>query len=254
MSDRLAAEQVPDLPGKLIIVEGIDGSGKSTQLDLLHKWLVADGYCVYLTEWNSSPIVRETTKFGKARRLFTPMTFSLIHAADFADRFEQAMLPVLHAGGIVLADRYIYTAFARDAARGIDAGFVRRLYRFAPIPTVAVYFRVPLAEALDRILSGRPELKWYEAGMDLGLSPDPYESFRIFQGRVLEQYEKMVPEFDLEVIDATRPIFDQQMEFRRIVAPLLEGALKTEVHSLVEALRDGGLTGRYLPNASRLTP
>jgi len=243
-----------ELPGKLIIVEGIDGSGKSTQLDLLHKWLVGEGHCVYLTEWNSSPIVRDTTKVGKAKRLLSPMTFSLIHAADFADRFEQAMLPVLRAGGIVLADRYVYTAFARDAARGIDPNYVRRMYGFAPVPTIAVYFRVPLREALDRILTGRPELKWYEAGMDLNLSHDPYESFRIFQQRVLEQYESMVSEFGLRVIDATQPIFDQQREFRAMVEPELEGSLKTEVLSLVEALRAEGLTGRYLHSGPAKAP
>jgi len=239
-----------ELPGKLIIVEGIDGSGKSTQLDLLHKWLSGQGYCVYFTEWNSSPIVRQTTKFGKARRLLSPMTFSLIHAADFADRLERAILPPLRAGAIVLADRYIYTAFARDAARGIDRSFVRGLYSIAPVPTVKVYFRVPLDEALRRILSGRPELKFYEAGMDLGLSVNPYESFRLFQRRIFDQYEKMVGEFGLEVIDATLSIAEQQRRFRRLVQPHLEDALRSEVLPLAEVLSQEGLSGRYL-GASR---
>ena len=128
-----------DLPGKLIIVEGIDGSGKSTQLDLLKKWVASQGYCSYFSEWNSSELVRSTTKRGKAQRLLSPLTFSLIHAADFADRLEGDILPSLRAGGVVLADRYIYTAFARDAARGMAPEYVRRLYRFAPKPTVAVY-------------------------------------------------------------------------------------------------------------------
>ena len=126
---------VEDYPGKLIVVEGIDGSGKSTQLDLLNKWLLSQGYCAYFSEWNSSPLVRETTRYGKAKRLLSPLTFSLIHAADFADRLERAILPPLRAGALVLADRYIYTAFARDAARGMDRDFVRQVYRFAPTPT-----------------------------------------------------------------------------------------------------------------------
>jgi dTMP kinase len=125
----------------------------------------------------------------------TPLTFSLIHAADLADRVEREVLPALKAGAIVLADRYIYTAFARDGARGIDAAWVRRVYSFAIRPTVAFYFDVPLDEALRRIMVGRPQLKWYEAGMDLGLSPDPYESFRLFQKRILSQYAQMVDEF-----------------------------------------------------------
>lgn len=240
-----------DLPGKLFIVEGIDGSGKSTQLDLLHKWLTAQGYCVYFSEWNSSPLVRETTKYGKANRLLSPITFSLIHAADFADRFERTILPPLRAGAIVLADRFIFTAFARDAARGIDPEYVRRLYRFAPKPTVAFYFRVPLKVALERILSGRPQLKFYEAGMDLGLSEDPYESFEIFQGRIYNQYEQMTSEFGLSVIDATLPISEQQARVRKLVEPHLKGVLRVPVLPHADVLRREGLSGRYLATAKR---
>jgi dTMP kinase len=118
MPDRNGA--TPGLPGRLIIVEGIDGSGKSTQLDLLRKWLISQGYVVVFSEWNSSPIVRATTRRAKNRRLFSPMSFSLIHAADFASRTYAQILPALQAGAIVLADRYVYTAYARDAARGVD--------------------------------------------------------------------------------------------------------------------------------------
>ena len=126
--------QLPDgraLPGKLFIVEGIDGSGKSTQLDLLRKWLIGLGYCVAFSEWNSSPVVKATTKRGKKKQILTPTSFSLIHAADLADRLERQVLPALKAGAIVLADRYIYTAFARDVARGVSPTWVRKLYAFA---------------------------------------------------------------------------------------------------------------------------
>ena len=235
-----------DLPGKLFVVEGIDGSGKSTQLDLLRKWLVSQGYCVSYSEWNSSPLVRDITKFGKANRLLSPITFSMIHAADFADRLERAILPPLRAGAIVLADRYIYTAFARDAARGMAPEYVRRVYRFAPRPTAAFYFKVPLDEALDRILSGRPELKYYEAGMDLGLSEDPYKSFELFQGRILDQYERMIPEFGLSVIDATLPITKQQAMVRDLVTPHLGKVIKTPLMPYAEVLREERLAGRYL--------
>lgn len=234
------------LPGKLFIVEGIDGSGKSTQLDLLKKWLISQGYCVSFSEWNSSPLVRETTSVGKVKRLLSPQTFNLIHAADFADRFERAILAPLRAGAVVLADRYIYTAFARDVARGVDPEYVRRVYRFAPKPTVALYFRVPLAEALRRILTGRPELKYYEAGMDLGLSEDPYKSFELFQGRILEQYDKMIPEFSLSVIDATLPIADQQTKVRKLVQPHLKDVMRQPVNPYAEVLQTQHLTGRYL--------
>jgi dTMP kinase len=235
-----------ELPGKLVIVEGIDGSGKSTQMDLLRKWLISQNYCAFFSEWNSSPVVRQTTKFGKDNHLLSPMTFSLIHAADFADRLDRTILAPLRSGAVVLTDRYIYTAFARDAARGLDPKYIRDLYRFAPRPTAAFYFRVPLDEALRRILTGRPELKYYEAGMDLGLSDDPYESFKLFQGRILDQYEAMVPEFGLTVIDATLPITQQQQEVRSIVEPLLAGCLKQEQAPHAKLLDRYGLTGRYL--------
>jgi dTMP kinase len=122
------------MPGKLIVVEGLDGSGKSTQAHLLRRWLEIGGYRVYFTEWNSSPLVRNVTKRGKKEQLLTPTTFSIIHATDFADRFERQILPMLHAGYLVLADRYIYTAFARDAVRGVDREWVRNLYHFAVKP------------------------------------------------------------------------------------------------------------------------
>ncbi len=234
------------LRGKLFIVEGIDGSGKSTQLDLLHKWLVSRGYLVAFTEWNSSPVVRQTTKRGKSRRLLSPTSFSLIHAADLADRIEHHILPALRAGAIVLADRYIYTAFARDVARGVDRDWVRSIYRFAIQPTLALYFRVPLDESLQRILAGRPELKYYEAGQDVGLSDDPYESFRLFQARILDEYEYLVAEYGLTEVDATQPLVQQQARVRRLVLPHLKGALKVQHRPWRAVLAKEGLHGRYL--------
>lgn len=212
--------------GKLFVVEGIDGSGKSTQVNLLHRWLEAQNYSVFFSEWNSSDLVKRTTSRGKRKRLLTPTTFSLIHATDFADRTERNIIPPLKAGAVVLADRYIYTAFARDAARGVDRQWVRDVYSFSVQPTIAFYFRVPLDVAISRIQAGRPTLKWYEAGMDLGLSEDIYESFRLFQRKILEQYESMVDEFGLHVIDATLSIPEQQQLLRAAVAPHLEGLLR----------------------------
>jgi dTMP kinase len=234
------------LPGKLFIVEGIDGSGKSTQLDILHKWLLGEGYVVVFTEWNSSPVVRATTKKGKKGMLLTPMSFSLIHAADLADRMERQIIPALKAGAIVLADRYIYTAFARDAARGVDRSWVRHLYRFAVRPTVAFYFRVPLKESLDRILTGRPSLKYYEAGLDMGFSGDPYESFRMFQGKILNEYDHMIDEFALQVVDATDTLVSQQQKVRQIVEPHLHGVAETQPSAWRETLAQESLYGRYI--------
>jgi dTMP kinase len=217
------------IPGRLFIVEGIDGSGKSTQLTLLHQWLKAEGYGVVFSEWNSSPIVKNTTKRGKKKQLLTPATFSLIHATDFADRTERSIIPLLKAGAVVLCDRYIYTAFARDVSRGMDPVWTRELYAFAVKPTVAFYFRVPLEVAMKRINDARAGFKFYEAGMDLGLSADPDESFRLFQSRILEEYEKMVPEFGLTVIDATLPIEVQQQQMRQLVLSKLIQARQLRV-------------------------
>jgi dTMP kinase len=206
-----------DVPGKLIAVEGLDGSGKSTQVYLLKRWLDLGGYKVAFTEWNSSAVVKEATSKGKKRQLLTPTTFSLIHSTDFADRYERQILPMLRAGFVVLADRYVYTAFARDAVRGCDRSWLRSLYSFARKPDLTFFFNVPLAVALRRILDGRPQLKYHEAGMDLGLSSDPYESFELFQGRIYEEYQRMSGEFGFLTIDAGRPPEVQQDEVRQIV-------------------------------------
>ncbi len=208
-------------PGRLIIVEGIDGSGKSTQLQLLHRWLVSQGHKVFFTEWNSSKLVKETTKLGKKNRTLTPLTFSLIHATDFADRLFYNMVPPLKSGMIVLADRYVYTAFARDVARGCDREWVRKLYEFAIRPDIAFYFKVPVDVSLGRILSGRAKVKYYEAGMDLNLSQDPVESFGKFQAKVLEEYDRVVEEYKLDVIDATAEIDEQQEIVREAVTRAL---------------------------------
>jgi dTMP kinase len=234
------------LPGKLFVIEGLDGSGKSTQIDMLHRWLAGQGYCVAYSEWEPSRIVRQTTKRGKKKQLLTSTSFSLIHAADFADRMDRQMLPALKAGAIVLVDRYVYTAFARDVARGVHPQWVRNLYAFALQPTAAFYIRVSLKESLDRVLQGRPTLTYYEAGMDLGLSSDPYESFELFQGRILEEYEKIAADFGLTVVDATMPLLEQEEMVRQVVEPHLGEVLSAEPGGWQELLSGEGLQGRYL--------
>jgi dTMP kinase len=210
-------------PGKLIVVEGIDGSGKSTQIDLLHKWLLEMGKSVYFSEWNSSPLVKSTTKLGKQEKMFTPTTFSLIQAADFANRWENQFLPMLKAGVIVLADRYAFTGFARDVARGVDAKWVRNLYTFCYQPDLVLYFQISIDDAVERITSSRARIKYYEAGMDLNLSEKKVTSFRLFQERILQEYDRMSKEFNFKVIDATRPIQKQQKEIRQMVSFALKG-------------------------------
>ncbi len=217
MQNVRVATQSPEYSGKLIAVEGLDGSGKSTQLYLVRRWLELSGVRVFFTAWNSSELVKKSTSKGKTGKLLTPTTFSLIHATDFADRYERQILPLLKAGYIVLCDRYVFTAFARDVVRGVDSEWVRKLYSFATLPDLTLYFRVPLEVSLKRILAGRPQLKFHEAGLDMGWSADPYESFRIFQGRVHEQYEAMCERFHFTVMDATRDIHEQQSSVREVI-------------------------------------
>ena len=206
-----------ELPGRLIAVEGLDGSGKSTQIYLLKRWLELRGLKVFFTEWNSSVIVKKATSKGKKRQLLTPTTFSLIHCTDFADRYERQILPLLKAGYLVLCDRYVYTAFARDAVRGCSRAWLRNLYGYARRPDLTFFFNTPLPVALGRILAGRPQLKYHEAGMDLGFSPDPQESFRIFQERIYREYLVMKDEFGFVTINGAETIEEQQAIVRKIV-------------------------------------
>ena len=206
--------------GLLICVEGIDGSGKSTQIELLYDWLKSKNMDVILTQWNSSELIANTTKKAKKKNLLSGRTFSLLHAVDFAHRLEQTIKPALKAGFIVLADRYFYTALARDVARGVDSTWVRNMYSFAIEPDLTFYFDVSPKDSLERICSNR-QPKFYEAGMDMKLSNNPYKSYVLFQNRIVEQYKEMIDEFDLIRIDAMDSIHTKQAFIREKVIELL---------------------------------
>jgi dTMP kinase len=224
-----------EVRGKLIVVEGIDGSGKSTQIRLIEKWLKFKLLPVFLTEWNSSETVKEITSKGKKKGTLTPTTFSLLHATDFADRYERNIFPLLRAGYMVLADRYVYTAYARDMVRGCNPKWVCKIYNFAVKPDIIFYFRVPIDIAIERILSGRPKLKYYEAGMDLNLSNDPYESYRIFQSRIVDQYESMIGSEGFTVIDGRADIEEQQQLVRQKIIEILQPQPKTIRQHVIES-------------------
>jgi|TARA_B110000914_G_C15511734_1_gene471203 dTMP kinase len=200
--------------GILIAVEGMDGSGKSTQAKLLYHWLRAKGLPVYHTEWNSSKIVKQATKIGKNERRLLPRTFHLIHAADFADRWAKQIEPVLKIGGIVICDRYKYTAMARDGSRGVPLEMIEKTYSFAREPDLTIYFDVPVDTSYDRIAKGRGALKHYEAGMDMNWSSDPFESYRIFQSKVSEIYAQLVKKGRIMRLDATGTVPEVQKRTR----------------------------------------
>ncbi len=209
--------------GLLIAVEGCDGSGKSTQIQLLYRYLWRLRWPVHLTSWNSSPSVHPLQRRAKRERLLTPLTFSIVNAADFADRYEREIQPRLALRQIVLCDRYVGTAYARDGARGLDPGWVERVYSFARPADLTLFFHAPVEIAAARIMAARRVPSYYEAGMDLGLSEDPVESFKIFQGRVLRRYEQIEAGMGYVRIDATRPMREQQRMVRSRVLGLLKG-------------------------------
>jgi dTMP kinase len=169
-------------PGRLIAVEGLDGSGKSTQIYLLKRWLELQGLKVFFSEWNSSELVKNATSKGKKRELLSPTTFSLIHATDFADRYERQLVPLLRAGYLVLCDRYIFTAFGRDTVRGCPPEWVRGIYNFAAMPDLVFFFKAPLEISLQRILDGRPQLKYFEAEWTCAFPAIPTRAFAFSRG------------------------------------------------------------------------
>lgn len=207
--------------GILIAVEGTDGSGKSTQLSLLKKWLESEGYGTVLTVWNSSELLSGTIRKGKKKGILNNTTFSLLHATDFADRLNNVIIPALKEGLVVLADRYIYTALARDVARNCDKEWVRNLYSFSIKPDGVFYFKVPVDVSLERISQTRNP-NYYESGMDMKLSNDIFKSYILFQSKVIEEYDKMVDEFGFDIMDGTLPIPVQQKKFRQIVSKIIK--------------------------------
>ncbi len=218
---------VHGMPGRLIVVEGLDGSGKSTQMERLKAELEAQGLKVVTTSWNSSDTVSDAVKKAKKSQTLTPKTFALMNASDLADRLDKLILPALREGSVVLADRWFFTALARDRVRGMDAKWLRGLYAFAPKPDLVLYFRLPVATAIVRVLSRsegklglsedfdendpaskhakeRRGLKYYEAGLDVGLSKDPVKNFELFQTRVTAEYDKQAKEFGFKIVDSAR--------------------------------------------------
>lgn len=242
-----AAPAVRPYPGRLIVIEGIDGAGKSTQAGLLCAWLEDQGYSVVYSRWNSAAPVRGITKRAKRDRLFTPLSFSLVHAADLASRLHAHILPALHAGAVVVADRYCPTAFARDAARGVEKLWLRRLYTFAPRPDLTLLLRLPAAEAAARILAtGRP-VKFYAAGGDLGLSSDRSRSLQLFLDRLAGEYDRLAESDGLVAVDALEPVPVVQRRVRELAAPLLRhDLLRAAPEPLPVALAAYGLRGRHL--------
>ena len=209
-------------PGRLIVVEGGDRSGRSTQVDLLIEWLEKRKHPVVRTDWSTSPHISKAIHKAKVDKALRTVTFSLFYAADFADRVANFIVPALTRGEIVVADRYVYTAFARDAARGADHAWLRKLYEFAPGPDAVFYLSVPPAVRMQREPSAAVKTRdIYEFGLDLGLSSDPQQSLELYQQRVYDEFTVMADEFKLATIDGEQDVKTIQGLMRDAVSAML---------------------------------
>jgi dTMP kinase len=212
---------VRDLKGTLITIEGTDGVGRTTQVNLLREWLEVQGYGVLETGWTRSELMSETIGVAKAGHSLNQLTLSLLYATDFADRLEKMIVPALRSGFVVLADRYVFTAFARSVVRGADPGWIRSVFGFAVVPELTLYLKIDADTLVPRLLRTRG-IDYWEAGMDMHLDTDLYESFRKYQWRLIREYNKMAREFSFVTVDATLTVEDIQARIRRRVQALLE--------------------------------
>jgi len=216
------------LPGHLIVIEGTDGVGRSTQIEMLRSWLEVEGYAVSNTGWTRSPLLSETINEAKAGHYLTVTTFSLLYAADFADRLEHQIIPALKAGFVVIADRYMYTAFARNAVMGANPGWTRRLFGVALVPDLVLYLDIDVENLVSRVLAGKG-MNYWESGMHLALGTDIFESFDRYQRRLLEEYDRLADEFRFIRVDARRSVEEIQDDLRAHIARYLSGAAQLAV-------------------------
>jgi len=218
--------KIGPLRGSLIVLEGPDGVGRSTQIEQLIPWLELQGYAVTNTGWTRSTLLAETINEAKAGHALTVTTFSLLYAADFADRLENSVIPSLRAGFIVIADRYMYTAFARNAVMGADRQWTRELFGCALIPDLVLYLKIDVDHLVPRVLEGKG-MDYWESGMHLALGSDIFDSFVRYQTRLIREYNRLSREFGFTTIDARQPIDHIQGDLRRHISAYLERSRTT---------------------------
>lgn len=212
---------VKDLEGKLIVLEGTDGVGRSTQIQLLRTWLESEGHAVSDTGLHRSPLTQVGLESAKNGHTLSPLTMSLFYATDFADRLENQIIPALKAGFVVLSDRYFFSIIARDIVRGADPDRARAIYGFALKPDLVIYMRSDVESLIARLVHGRG-FDYWESGMDIRCADNIYDSFISYQSRLIEQFDKMANEFDFVSIDATRPVQAVFTDLRLKIKDLLE--------------------------------
>lgn len=201
----LPYREVGELNGKLFVVEGPDRVGRSTQLNLLSDWLASEGHATSNTGFRRSQLTAAGLEQAKGGHTLHKSTLSLFYATDFADRLENQIIPALRAGFYVLSDRYMYSIFARDCVRGADPDWLRQVYGFALVPDLVLYLRVKVDDLVPRVIAGGG-FDYWESGMDLGLADNLYDSFRLYQDRIIGKLDNMAEEYGFVTIDASRSV------------------------------------------------
>ena len=211
--------------GLLIVIEGTDGAGKSTQVNLLSQHIKNQCYGCTVSQWKTSRLISGVINEAKERNMLNTTTFSLLYAADYTDRLENEIIPALKAGFVVLMDRYIYTAYVRDSVRGHDINWVKNLYDYAPKPDLVFYLNVPPKDLIKRLIAKNGALDYFESGRDIGLSTDIYNSFEIYQKRCLDEYKKLSKEYGFIEIDGTK----NKKEIHQIIKEEVQKLLDSDV-------------------------
>lgn len=220
----LAYRSYDKLPGRLIVLEGPDGVGRSTQILLLRKWLEGEGYAVSDTGLTRSELTQAGLDAAKSGHALGPTTMSLFYAADFADRLENQILPALQAGFIVLSDRYFYSVIARDHIRGLDKDWVRNLYGIALKPDLILYMQPTVESLVARLIHGRG-LNYWESGMDLHLADNLYDSFVCYQELMLKEFNELSKEYNFVGVDANRSPEEIFEDLKQSITELLYNRL-----------------------------
>ena len=207
--------------GLLIVIEGTDGSGKSTQVNLLSQYIIDRCYGCTVSEWKTSRLISGIINEAKEKNMLNTTTYSLLYAADYTDRLENEIIPALKAGFVVLMDRYIYTAYVRDSVRGHDINWVKNLYSFAPKPDLVFYLNVSPDILIKRLIAKNGALDYFESGRDIGLSTDIYNSFEIYQKRCLDEYKKLIKEYHFIELEGTKSQDEIHQKIKNEVEKLL---------------------------------
>jgi len=212
-----------DLAGKLIVVEGADGSGRSTQIAKLVEWLEGCGHATVQVGLKRSTLVSEELEQAQEGNILSRTTLSLFYATDFADQLENIILPALKAGFLVLADRFIYTLMARDMVRGMDESWLKNLYGIALEPDVVFYLNVPREELVQRSFAKNTALDYWESGMDLGLSRDMFDSFMKYQTSMQRTFRLLQTTYGFTIVDGMRPADIINAELQKKISAVLAG-------------------------------